>query len=69
MNNRRATLTETEKISGKWNKEDKLKVTAICNEKSDWLSKVRRDSTIEEVQEQIEDFEQRMEPYLAKLAV
>ena len=66
---RRGTLAETEKISGKWNKDDKLKVTALCNEKSDWLNKVRRESTLDEVKQQIEDFEQKMEPYIAKLAV
>ena len=68
VNARRMTLTETEKISGKWNKEDKSKITMICNEKSDWLNKRRRDSTIEEVQQQIEDFEQKMEPYISKLS-
>ena len=67
VNTRRATLTETDKITGKWNKEDKSKVTAICNEKSDWLNKKRRDSTLDDVQQQIEDFEQKMEPYIAKL--
>ncbi len=68
VNKRRMTLTETERINGKWNKDDKSKVTALCNEKSDWLNRKRRDSSLDEVQQQIEDFEQKMEPYITKLA-
>ena len=63
----RRTLSDSEKIAGKWNKEDRSKVTALCNEKMDWLERKQKESTFEEIQQQNRDFEQRMEPFLAKL--
>lgn len=68
VSNTRLTLADGEKVAGKWNKDDKSKVTGLCNEKSDWLEKKRKDSTFEEVQQQNEDFEHKMETFRAKLA-
>lgn len=65
----RTTLSHSEKVSGKWNKDDKSKVTSLCNEKSDWLEKrAIKGTSVEDIQQQEEDFEQRMEPFLEKLA-
>lgn len=65
----RTTLTNSEKVSGKWNKDDKSKVTALCNEKSDWLDKRPiKEMYLEDIEQQKEEFEQRMEPFLDKLA-
>lgn len=65
----RLTLTNNEKISGKWNKDDKSKVTALCNEKTDWLErKTIKEVAMEDITQHIEDFEQRMEPFLDKLS-
>lgn len=62
----RETLADTERISGKWNKDDKSKVTALCNEKSNWLDG-HPQALLAEVEDQKRDFDQRMEPYLSKL--
>lgn len=68
--NTRATLSNSEKISGKWNKDDKSKVSALCHEKGDWLDKNQmKDTQLEDIQQQMEDFEQRIEPFLNKLSV
>ena len=68
--NARATLSNSEKISGKWNKDEKSKVTALCHEKGDWLDKSQmKDTQLEDIQQQMEDFEQRIEPFLNKLSV
>lgn len=64
----RSTLSNGDKVSGKWNKDDRTRVTALCNEKSDWLEKRSiRDTATEEAQQQKEEFEQKMEPFLDKL--
>lgn len=67
VSNVRSTLSDSEKIAGKWNKEDRSKVNALCNEKSGWLEKKMKESTLEEMQQQQMDFELKMEPFLAKL--
>jgi len=64
----RNALANTDKTTSRWNREDKSKVTGLCNEKSEWLEKRRRDSTLQEVQQQNEDFTAKMEPYVAKLS-
>ena len=43
------------------------KVTALCNEKSDWLQ-YNVDSPLTKILEQKRDFEERIQPYMAKLA-
>ena len=61
------TLADSEKISGKWNKDDRSKVNGLCNEKNDWLQNNQEVSS-EDICQQTLDFEQRFQPYLAKLA-
>ncbi len=60
------TLGDSEKISGKWNKDDRSKVNGLCNETNDWLQ-YNQDAHSSAVQQQITDFEAHFEPYLAKL--
>ncbi len=60
------TLVDSEKISGKWNKDDRSKVNGLCNETNDWLQ-YNQDALSSAVQQQIADFEAHFEPYLAKL--
>lgn len=68
INEFRATLSNGEKISGKWNKDDKSKVTSLCNEKMDWLEKRgTKDTSVEDICQQQQDFKQRIEPFLGKL--
>ena len=43
------------------------KVTALCNEKSDWLQ-YNVESPLKKILEQKRDFEERIQPYMAKLA-
>ena len=62
----RETLGNSEKISGKWNKDDRSKVNSLCNDKTDWLQ-YNGDATNETFQQQLSDFEARFEPYLTKL--
>ena len=69
VNDVRATLSNGERISGKWNKDDKSKVTSLCNEKTDWLEKRGvTDTSVEDICQQKEDFKQRIEPFMGKLA-
>lgn len=63
----RETLVDSERISGKWVKDDRQKVTTLCNEKTAWLEH-NQDATLTSIQEQVADFEERFEPHLAKLA-
>lgn len=64
----RSTLSNNEKAGGKWSKDDRSKVTALCNEKSDWLEKrTIRETALEDLHQQQEEFEQKLEPLLDKL--
>lgn len=62
----RETLGDSEKISGKWVKDDKQKVTALCNEKTAWLEH-NRDAALSSIQEQVDNFNDRYQPHLEKL--
>lgn len=42
------------------------KVTALCNEKSSWLE-LSTEASLTDIQEQTRDFQERFQPYLAKL--
>lgn len=42
------------------------KVTALCNEKSDWLEQ-NADSPLAKIVEHRRDFEERIQPHMAKL--
>jgi ankyrin repeat protein len=66
INAAKDTLLDSERITGKWNKEDKSKVTALCNEKMDWVDR-DIDYTKEEISSQLTDFEERYQPHLTKL--
>lgn len=59
-------LGDSERISGKWVKDDRQKVTALCNEKTAWLEH-NYDATLSSIQEQVANFDERLEPHLAKL--
>ena len=61
------TLGDSEKITGKWNKDDRSKVNGLCNEKNDWLQH-NQNASNEAILQQLGDFESRFKPYLAKLA-
>lgn len=63
----REILGDSERISGKWVKDDRQKVTTLCNEKTAWLEH-NQDVPLPNIREQVADFEQRFEPHLAKLA-
>ena len=64
----RAIVTDGDKLSGKWNKDDRSKVTALCNETTDWLlHNLPGSSTLSKVLEQKTNFEERLQPYLTKL--
>lgn len=64
----RLTLADTEKISGKWNKDDRSKVTALCNETADWLlHNIPMSTSLHKVLEQKTHFEDKLQPYLVKL--
>lgn len=63
----REILGDSERISGKWVKDDRQKVTTLCNEKTAWLEH-NQDAPLINIQEQVANFEQRFEPHLAKLA-
>lgn len=67
VNGTRHILGDSEKIAGKWNKDDRSKVNALCNEYSDWLAR-NREGELESFRQQKENFQQRMEYYLAKLS-
>ena len=44
------------------------KVTALCNEKTDWLQRsIEAQSSKESILLQVEDFKQRFDPYFGKL--
>ncbi len=60
------TLGNSEKISGKWNKDDRSKVNSLCNDKTDWLQ-YNQDATNDSLQQQLSDFKLHFEPYLTKL--
>jgi ankyrin repeat protein len=62
----REILGDAERISGKWNKDDKNKVTALCKEKWDWLT-AHPDASVEEIESQQEEFHSRFSPYMSKL--
>lgn len=62
----RETLGDSEKIAGKWVKDDKQKVTALCNEKTAWLEH-NREVALSSIQEQVVNFNERYQPHLAKL--
>lgn len=64
----RSILADNERKSGKWNKEEKSKVAMLCNEKSDWLEKKRAETNLDEIQQQIEEFEMKFQPFITKLA-
>ncbi|XP_011403387.1 PREDICTED: ankyrin repeat domain-containing protein 45-like [Amphimedon queenslandica] len=64
----RDLLSNPERILGKWNKDDKSKVTGLCNEKTDWLQRsIEAQSSKESILLQVEDFKQRFDPYFGKL--
>lgn len=64
----RAIITDGDKISGKWNKDDRSKVTALCNETTDWLlHNLPGNTTFSKVLEQKTQFQDRLQPYLTKL--
>lgn len=66
----RLTLADIDKISGKWNKDDKSKVTVLCSEATEWLLHNFTISTppaLHKIHEQMTHFEDRLQPYLAKL--
>ena len=62
----REILGDSERISGKWVKDDKQKVTALCNEKTAWLEH-NMEANLNSIQEQVLNFEQRFQPHLAKI--
>ncbi len=62
----RQILGDSDRVSGKWNKEDRSKVAAMCNETVEWIAK-NKGTTVEKMQEQKDDFEIKLEPYLDKL--
>jgi len=59
-------LTDSERISGKWNKDDRNKVNSLCTEKLEWLSQ-NLEVMASVIIEQHQDFEEKFKPYLAKL--
>eukprot|EP00118_Oscarella_pearsei_P028012 m.1554 g.1554 ORF g.1554 m.1554 type:complete len:207 (+) comp7203_c0_seq1:371-991(+) len=62
----RAILSNADKIAGKWNKEDKAKTTALCNEKSNWLDS-QPDASPDEIYNKRDCLQEAMQPILAKL--
>jgi exonuclease I len=61
----RGMLADSELIAGRWNKEDKAKVTALCQEKEQWLA--HSEECFEEIVHQTNDFRVRIQPYFDKL--
>ena len=62
----RETLADGEKISGKWVKDDKQKVTSLCNEKTAWLE-LNREASLSSIEDQVTNFQERYQPHLDKL--
>jgi len=44
-----------------------MKVNALCNEKLDWIEKYFEGSTLEDIEKQYRDFQERIELYYSKL--
>ncbi len=64
----RSIITDGDRGSGKWNKDDRSKVTALCNETTDWLlHNLPGHTTLNKVLEQKTLFQERLQPYLTKL--
>ena len=66
VNNARQILGDSEKITGRWNKDDRGKVNALCSENIEWLEK-NTDASFQQIEEQKEEFKHRLDPYLSKL--
>ncbi|XP_065829908.1 ankyrin repeat domain-containing protein 45-like isoform X2 [Oscarella lobularis] len=62
----RGILSNADRIAGKWNKEDKSKTAALCNEKSSWME-AHLDATPHEIYRQKKHLEEAMQPSLTKL--
>lgn len=62
----RDILSDSERISGKWVKDDRQKVTLLCNEKTAWLEH-NLEATLTSIEEQVANFNERFQPHLAKL--
>ena len=52
--------------TGKWNKEDRGKVLALCNEYTEWLEQSKHPS-IAQLEQQKDEFQEKFQPYLTKL--
>ena len=71
MKETRLALTGGDKIIGKWNKEDKSKVTALCNEATEWLLHnfyTDKLPPLDKIQEEKGHFEERLQSYLYKIS-
>ncbi|XP_062515788.1 ankyrin repeat domain-containing protein 45-like [Corticium candelabrum] len=62
----RSVLTDTERIAGKWGKDDKSKTTAACNEKATWLD-MNTEASSADVYKQMDLLKTFMQPIMAKL--
>ena len=62
----RDILSDSERISGKWVKDDRQKVTLLCNEKTAWLEH-NLEAALTSIEEQVSNFKERFQPHLAKL--
>ena len=60
-------LGDSERISGKWVKDDRQKVNALCTEKGAWLEH-NLEASLSSIEEQVTNFNERFAPHLAKLA-